>query len=121
RYDKCMGTANLDRESLHRLVMDSMLGPGFRRATFGGVRRGVATFPWVRVVIRPVRLRDGDYCQFSYFQEKKHVTKNVRGEEVSERLREVVEAGFAGVHLSTGADEIDVRTTKRGKLLIGRR
>jgi SAM-dependent methyltransferase len=116
-----MGTADLDRESLHRLVTDTVLGSGFRRATFGGVQRGAAPSPWVRVVIRPVRLRDGDYCQFSYFKAKKHVTKNVRGREVGERLREVVEAGFAGVHLSTGADEIDVRTTRRGKLLIGRR
>ncbi len=115
-----MSTAELDRESLHRLVMDTVLGPGFRRATFGGVQRGVP-LPWVRIVIRPVRLRDGDYCQFSYFDEKKHITKNVSGREVGERLREVIEAGFAGVHLSIGADEIDVRMTKRGKILIGRR
>jgi SAM-dependent methyltransferase len=116
-----MGTADIDRESLHRLVADAVHGPGFRRATFGGAQRGAAPSPWVRVVIRPVRLRGGDYRQFSYFDAKKHVTKNARGREVGRRLREVVEAGFAGVHLSTGTDEIDVRTTRRGTLLIGRR
>ncbi|MBX7104301.1 MAG: SAM-dependent methyltransferase, partial [Gemmataceae bacterium] len=121
RYHNRMGMADLDRESLHRLVTDTVLGAGFRRATFGGTQRGAQPTPWVRVVVRPVRLRDGEYCQFSYFDARKNVTKNARGREVGERLREVIAAGYAGIHLATGADEIDIRTTKRGKFLVGRR
>src|SRR5439155_9130078 len=37
------------------------------------------------------------------------------------RLDEVLQAGFAAVHLSTRTEEIDIRTTRRGKILIGRR
>src|SRR5262249_50701683 len=36
-------------------------------------------------------------------------------------LAELLAVGFAGVHVSTAAEELDVRTTKKGKVLVGRR
>jgi SAM-dependent methyltransferase len=116
-----MPTADPDLDTLRRLVHDAVLAPDFRRATFGGGgRRGVPS-PWTRVVIRPVDLRGGRHLQFAYFDGRKTVTRNYRGLEAGPPLDELLALGFAGVHLSTGAEEIDARTTKKGKLLIGRR
>src|SRR6266516_713329 len=107
-----MSTAMLDRDSLRRLVTDAVLGPDFRRATFGGAARGTAPSPWARVVVRPVELRGRRHLQFSYFDAKKHVTKNAPAQDANDRLREVLDVGFASIHLATRGEEIDVRTTR---------
>src|SRR5262245_40389334 len=115
-----MATADLDRVALGRLVTETVLGPEFRRATFGGVTRGAAS-PWVRVVVRSIELRGEAHLQFSYFDGKKDITKNFRPQEARMALAELLDFGFSGIHLSTRAEEIDVRTTKKGKVLVGRR
>ncbi len=114
-----MSSTELD--PVRQLVIDTILSPDFRRATFGGAVRGLARSPWVRVVIRPVALDAQRHLQFSYFDEKKDVTKNFRPQEIGPRLAELLDLGFAGIHLSTSAEEIDVRTTKKGKVQVGRR
>ena len=116
-----MSGTELDRESLRQLVADAVLLPEFRRATFGGAVRSNEPGRWVRVAIRPVELRGQRYIQFSYFDAKKNVVKNFRGRQIAPRLNEVLDAGFASVHLSTGTEELDIRTTKKGKIPIGRR
>ena len=105
---------------VRKLVTAAVLSPDFRRATFGGPARGVPS-PWVRVVVRPVAVRGEPHVQFSYFDAKKDVTKNYRHPEVAERLAEVLAVGFAGIHVSTAAEEIDVRTSKKGKVAVGRK
>jgi SAM-dependent methyltransferase len=118
--DRKSGTEG-DRDSLRRLVTETVLGPEFRRATFGGAVRGAVSCPWVRITIFPVELRGQTYLQFSYFDAKKNITKNYRGPEVEPRLKEVLDVGFAGIHLSTLTEEVDVRLTRKGKVLIGKR
>jgi SAM-dependent methyltransferase len=112
--------SDFDRGSVRRLVTDAMHAPDFRRATFGGTPRGGDT-RWVRVVVRPVQLRGERHIQFAYFDQKKNVTKNYTGSEVEAALHELLEIGFAGIHLSTGGEEVDIRTTKKGKVIAGRR
>src|SRR5262245_9647710 len=116
-----MGSDNIDRDALRRLVTDAVLGPDFRRATFGGAVRGGTPSPWGRVVIRPVEVRGQPQLQFSYFDAKKDTTKNYPPHEAEAPLSEVLAVGFSGVHLTTRTEEIDIRTTKRGKVLVGRR
>jgi SAM-dependent methyltransferase len=101
-------------------VTDAVLGPGFRRATFAGPKRGTPV-PWVRVGVRPLSLRGDRHLQFTYFDGKKTVTKNHRPADAAPPLDELLAAGFAGIHLSTRAEEVDVRTTKKGKVVVGRR
>jgi SAM-dependent methyltransferase len=72
-------------------------------------------------VVRPVRLRGERWLQFSYFDRKKHVTKNHALADAAAPLQEIIAAGYAGIHLSTGTEEIDLRTTKKGKVMVGRR
>ena len=96
-----------------------MLGSGFHRATFAGpVRTGSS--PWVRVVIRPVDLRGERQLQFSYFDGRKTFTKNHSLVEAAAPLAELLALGFAGLHIATDRETLDVRTTKKGKLLVGR-
>ena len=103
-----------------QLVLDAACGPGFRRATFAGATR-TADSPWVRVIVRPVTIRGVRQFQFAYFDRKKCVTKNHPPDDAAGPLAELLDLGFAGVHLTTAAEEIDLRTTKKGKVLIGRR
>lgn len=116
-----MSGTTLDQDSLRQLVSQAVLGPDFRRATFGGTPRGNGSCPWVRIVIRPVELHGQRHLQFSYFDAKKNITKNVQGPASAASLAELLEFGFAGIHVSTRTEEIDVRTTKKGKIQIGRR
>jgi SAM-dependent methyltransferase len=109
------------RESLGQIVTAAVLGPGFRRATFAGVTRGEVASPWVRVVVRPVELRGERHLQFSYFDAKKDTTRNYPPAEAAGPLCEVIAVGFSGVHVTTDSEEIDLRTTKKGKVLVGRR
>jgi hypothetical protein len=101
-------------------VTETVLGPGFRRATFAGIARAGRS-SWKRVVIRAIVIRGEPQIQFSYFDGKKDVVKNYRPGEVATPLAEILALGFSGIHLSTADEEIDIRTTKKGKALIGRR
>ncbi len=116
-----MSSTEVNREMAARLVSDTVQAPDFLRATFSGTPRGETACPWVRVVVRPVELRGQRHLQFSYFDAKKDLTKNYREPEIGPRLDEVLKVGFAGIHLSTSSEEIDIRTTRKGKVLIGRR
>jgi SAM-dependent methyltransferase len=116
-----MAPSEFDRDALRRQVTDAVLGPDFRRATFGGAVRGQTPSPWVRVVIRTVELRGQPHLQFSYFDAKKDTTKNYPPHAAHEPLAALLAVGFAGIHLTTRTEEIDIRTTKKGKILVGRR
>jgi hypothetical protein len=116
-----MKPAVLDSSSIRQMVLDSALGGDFRRATFGGAVRGAAPSPWVRVVVRPVEIRGERQLQFAYFDEKKSVAKNDAGPGAALRLDEILDIGFAAIHLSTRTEEIDIRVSKKGKVHIGRR
>lgn len=83
--------------------------------------RNAGAVPWLRVVIRQVELRGERFLQFSYFDEKKDITKNFRAAESAAPLDEVIAIGFANVHLSTRAEEVDLRTSKKGKVFVSRR
>jgi len=109
-----------DRDSARRLITDTVLSPDFRRATFAGTARSGPT-QWVRVVLRPLELRGERSIQFSYFEQKKNATKNYPPAELEGPLAQLLDIDFAGIHLTTRTEEIDIRTTKKGKVLVGRR
>ncbi len=110
-----------DPTAARTLVADTVLAPGFRRATFAGVPRGRNPAGWVRVVVRPVELRGGRLLQFAYYDARQSRTHNATPAEAASRLDEVQAVGFSAVHLDADAGETDVRFSKKGKVLIGRR
>ena len=113
--------SNETSEDWRKLAIDTILGDHLRRATFGGRIRRAAGFPWVRVVLRPVELQGEKCVQFSYFDAKKNITRNFQHHELEAPLDELLDAGFAGIHLSTDAEEIDIRRTRKGKVQVGRK
>jgi SAM-dependent methyltransferase len=110
---------NPTREELLALLTSTVTDSAFRRATFAGATRGTAT-EWVRVVIRPIDLRGERHYQFSYQGAKKAVTKNFLADELEEPLEELIGHGFAGVHITTSVEEIDIRTSRKGRVHVGR-
>ena len=100
-------------------VFAVIVGDAFRRATFAGRPRGTPT-PWVRVTVRPVDIRGERLLQFGYFDGKQTVTKNHPPTAAGPAVAELLAARFAGVHLSTATDEIDLRTSKKGVTAVGR-
>jgi 2-polyprenyl-3-methyl-5-hydroxy-6-metoxy-1,4-benzoquinol methylase len=115
-----MGLSNHNPESLRQLVTEGVLSPGFRRCVFSGKARQGSS-PWNRVVIRPIELRGERHLQFSYFDALKDTTKNYRFDAAALHLDELVNLAFAGIHLTTAMEEVDIRTTKKGQIQIGRR
>jgi SAM-dependent methyltransferase len=110
-----------DRDSIRQLVLDTVRDPGFRRGTFGGTVRNAAPSPWERVALRAVELRGQPHVQFSYFDGKKDFAKNFTIDEAGPPLCELLDIGFAGIHLETGTEVIDIRTSKKGKVFVGRK
>src|SRR5262245_19444214 len=110
---------NPNRDEMRKLLCDAIRSDAFRRATFAGTTRGVAC-EWVRVVVRPVELRGTRHLQFAYQGAKKVITKNFSLEEVETPLDELITFGFAAIHITTNTEEIDIRTSRKGKVHIGR-
>jgi len=107
-------------ESLRELVRETVLGSGFLRGTFGGAIRGIAA-PWVRVAIRPLMLRGEPHLQFSQFDGRKDFARNVPIASAGLALDEVLASGYSGIHLESESEDIDLRTSKKGKVFVGRK
>jgi SAM-dependent methyltransferase len=110
---------NPTRDELLHFIKEAVTGADFSRATFAGTTRGQAC-EWVRVVVRPVELRGQRHVQFAYQGAKKVVTKNYPPADVDPPLDELLDYGFASVHVSTRTEEIDIRTSRKGRVHIGR-
>jgi SAM-dependent methyltransferase len=110
---------NPTRDEMLQIVKGAVTDGAFRRATFAGTTRGAAT-EWVRVVVRPVDLRGERHFQFAYQGAKKAVTKNFLANELEPPLDELIGNGFAGIHITTSAEEIDIRTSRKGRVHVGR-
>jgi hypothetical protein len=110
---------NPTRDELLHFAKEAVTSGEFSRATFAGATRGAAC-EWVRVVVRPVELRGERHVQFAYQGAKKVITRNFAPEEVETPLDELLGFGFAGVHISTKTEEIDIRTSRKGRVHVGR-
>jgi hypothetical protein len=101
-----------------QLIRDSITNnEDFIKATFSGQHRD-QTSPWIRVTVRPVLVRGQKHMQFSYFDTKKDITKNYRGDEIAEKLEQVLAVEHKNVHVQTAQNTIDITLTNKGKALI---
>ncbi len=92
-------------------------GESFVRAVFSGRQAGAAV-PWIKVVVRPVRIKGTLRWQISRFDEAKDTTKNYADEEAEREIDELLALSFKNIHVETTAGTLDVRITKKGKPLI---
>ncbi|HSO14201.1 MAG TPA: SAM-dependent methyltransferase [Anaerolineales bacterium] len=90
----------------------------FIRAVFSGEQKG-ASVQWVKVVVRPVELKGQVHWQFSYFDEKKDITKNYL-EEAAAKVDELLALPFRNIFIESSAGNVQVNFTKKGKALVSR-
>jgi SAM-dependent methyltransferase len=89
----------------------------FIRAVLSGRRHGQQQ-KWRRVVVRPVVLRSKRHLQVSYFDEKRDITKNYTGDEITSMLDQLLALPFSHFTLQTTERETQVRISKKGKLFV---
>ena len=107
-------------EDYKNLIKQAVLDEDrFVRLTLKGIVRGPAV-PWRQIMVRPVELRGRRQLQFSYFDEKKDISKNYAGAEAIARLNEVLAIPFSSIVLQTSDEDIQVQLTKKGKALVHR-
>lgn len=92
----------------------------FIRAQFTGAQKG-ADMAWIKVVVRPVELRGEVYLQFSFFDEKKDISKNYTFEEASARIDEVLALPFRNIFIESATGTLQVNISKKGKALVNER
>lgn len=91
----------------------------FLRLTLSNKLRDDGT-PWLRISVRPVRIKDRRMMQFSYFDGRKEIAKNFSADEAESRLDDVLAIPFGRVHVQTTEGDIHVRITRKGRALITR-
>lgn len=69
----------------------------------------------VRLVARPLRLREQPHLSFVYSHATRDVTKNLAVADGMAQLRELIGTGFAHAHLLAAGEDLELRFTKRGK------
>lgn len=111
-------TPNMDSD-YKQLIRERILASDtFIRAVFSGEQKG-ASVPWVKVVVRPVELKGQVHWQFSYFDEKKDITKN-HLDEAAARVDELLALPFRNISIESGAGNVQVNFTKKGKALVSK-
>ena len=90
----------------------------FIRAVFSGEQKG-ASVPWVKVVVRPVELKGQVHWQFSYFDEKKDITRNYL-EEAAAKADELLALPFRNIFVESSDGNVQVNFTKKGKALVSK-
>ena len=92
----------------------------FIRAQFTGAQRG-AELNWLKVVIRPVEIKGIVHLQFSFFDDKKDISKNYTFEEASARIDEVLALPFRNIFIENTTGSLQVNISKKGKALMNER
>ena len=92
----------------------------FVRAVFTGQQKG-AEMSWVKLVVRPVELKDGVHLQFSFFDEKKDISKNYTFEEAPAKINEALALPFRNIFVENTTGSLQVNFSKKGKALLNER
>jgi SAM-dependent methyltransferase len=104
-YKQLVRAKILDREALIRAV-------------FSGEQKGAA-LPWTKVSVRPVKLKGEIHLQFSYFDEKKDITKN-HLEDAAAKLDELLALPFRNIFVESNDGNLQVNISKKGKVLVSK-
>lgn len=91
----------------------------FLQLTASGKARG-GTPQWQKVVVRPVQIKGERRIQFTFYGDKKALTKNYRDTDASAELDTLLATPFSRFHVQTTTGDLHVRLTKKGKALVSR-
>jgi len=88
------------------------------RAVFSGAQKG-APLSWTKVTVRPVELKGEIHLQFSYFDEKKDITKN-HLEDARSKVEELVALPFRNIFVESSDGNLQVNISKKGKAVVSK-
>jgi SAM-dependent methyltransferase len=91
----------------------------FVKAGFGGAPRRQRDTRWTRIAVRPVEIRGERHYQFEFFDDRQAFARNAL--DPATLLDEALAVGFANIHLVADGEEIEIRTSKKGKVHVARR
>jgi SAM-dependent methyltransferase len=89
----------------------------FVRAVFSGQQKG-STMEWVKVVVRPVEIKGSVQLQFSYFDEKKDISRNYELNKAASRVDELLALPFRNVFIENNTSNLQVNISKKGKVMV---
>jgi hypothetical protein len=89
----------------------------FVRAVFSGQQKG-SSLPWIKVVVRPVEIKDEINLQVSWFDEKKDITKNYSFDEAAFQIDELLALPFRNIFVENSMGNLQVNISKKGKALV---
>lgn len=87
------------------------------RAVFSGGQKGSSP-GWTRVVVRLVEIKGEIKLQFSYFDERKDITKNYSFEEAATKVDEILTLPFRNIFVEDRNGNLQVNISKKGKALV---
>lgn len=89
----------------------------FVKASFSGRQRS-HQIHWQRVTVRPVEIKGRRHLQFSYFTDRRDVTKNYAGDEIAAQVDALLQAGFANIYVQSIADAIQITINRKGQAAV---
>jgi len=101
-----------------KVIRECILVPEtFVRAVFSGQQKG-STLEWVKVVVRPVEIKGIIQLQFSYFDEKKDISRNYEINKSASKVDELLALPFRNIFIENTAGNLQVNVSKKGKILM---
>ena len=101
-----------------KVIRERILVPEtFVRAVFSGQQKG-STLEWVKVVVRPVEIKGIIQLQFSYFDEKKDISRNYEINKSASKVDELLALPFRNIFIENTAGNLQVNVSKKGKVLM---
>jgi len=89
----------------------------FVRAVFSGQQKG-STVEWVKVVVRPVEIKGVVQLQFSYFDEKKDISRNYEWDKAASKVDELLALPFRNIFTENSTSTLQVNISKKGKVVM---
>jgi len=71
--------------------------------------------PWVRISVRPVRVRGERRLQFVYFDGKKEVSNNAADDEAGQALDEALALPFGQLHVQSTSGDLQMLVSRKGR------
>src|SRR5262245_8327598 len=99
-------------QAYKKQVQDRILSQDtFVRAVLSGIQKG-SSLEWIKVVVRPVEIKSTINLQFSYFDEKKDITKNYSLEEAFAKVDELLALPFRNIFIENTIGSLQVNISK---------
>ena len=106
-------------EDYRELIKKTVEETSFLRLTFSTPVHS-ADAPWRKISARPVEIRAGRQIQVTFLGQGKSQVKHFAGEEWIRQLDEMLAQKFTQIHVQTGAGDLHIRLTRKGRALVSR-